>query len=262
MKTAIGQLATPMPDNFYSLCANVVSTVRQDIQSTTVDGVDLQLAIWNLPPEVSSFLANIKFSEDVVYQTYRFALQNGNSELQEFIASGKNNGESIIMAYMKVLVQGTAIQQYIETQSCHRNFWGDNNCHTDYNPRGFTTDEVMTIQNGLIFHGYNSLMVEIDQLNNVVKALPHIEAKEIKKIHVHATDGEKINWLEKAIVQSYKQMKDQFNTETHSEVVKKISNLGFDSFVSDAEIKYIKNMDSKYFDAFSANLVNGLDVKD
>ena len=104
MKTAIGQLATPMPDNFYSLCANVVSTVRQDIQSTTVDGVDLQLAIWNLPPEVSSFLANIKFSEDVVYQTYRFALQNGNSELQEFIASGKNNGETIIMAYMKVLV--------------------------------------------------------------------------------------------------------------------------------------------------------------
>jgi hypothetical protein len=71
-----------------------------------------------------------------------------------------------------------------------------------------------------------------------------------------------MNWLEKAIVQSYKQMKEQFNIETHSEVVKKISNLGFDSFVSDAEIKYIKNMDSKYFDAFSANLVNGLDVKD
>jgi len=71
-----------------------------------------------------------------------------------------------------------------------------------------------------------------------------------------------MNWLEKAIVESYKQMKDQFDTETHSEVVKKISNLGFNSFVSDAEIKYIKNMDSKYFDAFSANLVNGLDVKD
>jgi hypothetical protein len=104
MKSAIGQLATPMPGNFNSLCTNVVSTVSQDIQSTTMDGVDGLLATWNLPPQVSSFLANIKFSEDVVYQTYRFALQNGNSELQEFIASGKNNGESIIMAYMKVHV--------------------------------------------------------------------------------------------------------------------------------------------------------------
>lgn len=109
MKSAIGQLATPLPGNFNALCTNVVANVNQDIQSTTIDGVDGVLAAWNLPPQVSSFLANIKFSEDVVYQTYRFALQSGNSDLQEFIASGKNNGESIIMAYMKVNVQGTPI---------------------------------------------------------------------------------------------------------------------------------------------------------
>ena len=48
--------------------------------------------------------------------------------------------------------------------------------------------------------------------------------------------------------------------QTHSEVVKKITNLGFNTFSEDAEIKYIKNMDGKYFDAFSQNLVNGLDV--
>ena len=71
-----------------------------------------------------------------------------------------------------------------------------------------------------------------------------------------------MNWLEKAIIESYKQMKAQFDVDTKSEVVKKITDLTFNSFVADAEIKYIKNMDSKYFTAFSANLVNGLDVAD
>lgn len=98
----------------------------------------------------------------------------------------------------------------------------------------------------------------MDSLNTFVEAIPHIQTKAITK--VHATDDEKLNWLEKAIVESYRQLKDQFNTETHSEVVTKISKLGFNSFVEDAEIRYIKNMDGKYFDAFAANLVSGLDV--
>jgi len=52
----------------------VVAGVEQDIQATTIDGVDGLLASWNLPTQVSSFLANIKFSEDVSYQTYRFSI--------------------------------------------------------------------------------------------------------------------------------------------------------------------------------------------
>ena len=49
LKSAIGQLNTPLPGNFNSLCTNVVSSVSQDIQSTTIDGVDGVLAAWNLP---------------------------------------------------------------------------------------------------------------------------------------------------------------------------------------------------------------------
>lgn len=116
MKSAISTLATPYPPAFGSLCTNVVSNVQQDIQETTMDGVDGVLAAWNLPQQVSSFLTNIKFSEEVTYQTYRFALQKGNSELEEFVASGKNTGDKIIMAYMKVHVQGTPIQQYVKTR--------------------------------------------------------------------------------------------------------------------------------------------------
>jgi hypothetical protein len=55
-------------------------------------------------------------------------------------------------------------------------------------------------------------------------------------------------------------MKEQFEGETHTDVVKKITDLGYNSFVEDAEIKYIKNIDGKYFDAYSQNLVNGLNV--
>lgn len=150
----------------------------------------------------------------------------------------------------------------MRTQSCSRTWYGRKKCHDVDNPRGFTTDEVMSIQNGLIYHGYNKLNAEVDQLATFVEALPHIEMNSVTKVHVHATDSEKLNWLEKAITESYRQLKEQFDTETHSEVVKKITNLGFNSFVEDAEIKYIKNMDGKYFDAFTLNLVSGLDVDD
>jgi hypothetical protein len=162
------------------------------------------------------------------------------------------------MAYMKVHVRGTPIQQYVVTRQCTRKLLVFRSCHDVYNPRGFSTDEVMAIQNGFLYFGYQKLNSEVDQLNNFVEAIPHIQAKAITK--VHATEDEKTNWLDKAIVESYRQMKAQFDGEVHSEVVKKISKLGFNSFVEDAEIKYIKNMDGKYFNAFAANLVAGLDV--
>jgi hypothetical protein len=106
------------------------------------------LATWNLPKQVSSFLANIKFSEEVIYQTYRFALQHGTSELQEFVASGRHTGDKIIMAYMKVIVRGTSIQQYVKTRECKTSWLVFKKCHDVYNPRGFTTNEVIAIQKG------------------------------------------------------------------------------------------------------------------
>ena len=160
MRAAIDTLSTPYPPAFGGLCTNVVSNVQQDIQQTTFDGVDGLLAYWNLPQQVSSFLANIKFSEEVTYQTYRFALQQGTSELQEFVASGRNTGDSIIMAYMKVHVQGTPIQQYVVTRQC-KTRWFKKRCNDVYNPRGFTTGEVMDIQNGLLYFGYLKLREQV-----------------------------------------------------------------------------------------------------
>jgi len=116
LKSAIGALNTPMPPAFNSLAKNVVATSSSDIKLTDMAGVDGVLASWNLPKEVASFLSNIKFAESVTYQTYRFALKTGASSLQEFVASGKNNGNSITMAFIKVNVQGTPIQQYVVTR--------------------------------------------------------------------------------------------------------------------------------------------------
>ena len=105
-----------------------MSYVQKDVQQTTVDGVDKLLAAWKLPPQVSNFLKNIKYSEEVTYQTYKFALKVGTSELQEFVASGRNNGEKIVMAYMKVHVMGTSIQQYFTTRHCKKTL-GISKCH-------------------------------------------------------------------------------------------------------------------------------------
>jgi hypothetical protein len=117
----------------------------------------------------------------------------------------------------------------------------------------------MSIQNGLLFHGYNKLLSEVDSLNTMLAISMEIAEPSTHLLQA-TTETEQLNWLEKAIISSYKQLKDQFDTQTQSEVVRKITNLGFNTFSEDAEIKYIKNMDGKYFDAFSQNLVNGLDV--
>jgi hypothetical protein len=61
---------------------------------------------------------------------------------------------------------------------------------------------------------------------------------------VRATKGtEPQNWLEKAIKSSNLVMKDQFNVKTHSEATKKITNLGFNSFVLNADIRSIKEIE-------------------
>ncbi len=52
--------------DFYRLnqiAANVQSQVSQDIQETSVEGLDAVIAAWNLPNEVSEFLSFLKFSE-------------------------------------------------------------------------------------------------------------------------------------------------------------------------------------------------------
>ena len=76
-------------------------------------------------------------------------------------------------------------------------------CHDVYTIRGFTENEFKDILNGFMYFGYNKLKSEVDQLNNYVKALPHIEAKAITK--VHATEAEKTNWVDEVIVESYRQ---------------------------------------------------------
>jgi hypothetical protein len=77
-----------------------------------------------------------------------------------------------------------------------------NKCNDVYNPRGYTTNEIMNIQNGFLFFGYHKLKSEVDSLNAFVEAIPHIETKAITK--VHETEDEKTNWLDKAIVESYR----------------------------------------------------------
>lgn len=77
---------------------------------------------------------------------------------------------------------------------------------------------------------------------------------------VMAYDGEKQNWLERAVVETYKNMKAQFEGESKREVVQRIQKLGFENFVQDAEIKFIKNLQGKYFPNFSKDLLNSLNV--
>jgi Tfp pilus assembly protein FimT len=77
MKSSVQALNKKLPGRFNSLVTNIKANVAQDIKETTPEGVDSILSNWNLPQEVTEFLATIKFSESVKYQTYRFALRIG-----------------------------------------------------------------------------------------------------------------------------------------------------------------------------------------
>jgi hypothetical protein len=55
-------------------------------------------------------------------------------------------------------------------------------------------------------------------------------------------------------------MKGQFDGQTKSKIVKKITKLSFTKFVEDCEIKYIREMDASNYESFAANLISGLDT--
>jgi hypothetical protein len=97
-----------------------------------------------------------------------------------------------------------------------------------------------------------------------VDAFPHIHSKTVSRISsTTSVDDEKQNsLLEKAVIESYKNMRAKFEGETKREFVKKISNLGFDSLLENAEIKFIKNMQGQYFDAFADNFITSLIVEE
>ena len=83
---------TPLPGNFGQFARNVAANVALDIRDTDINGVDSTLAAWGLPAEVNNFLANIKFSESIQYQTYKFVVKNNDFSLGEFVAAGRNDG--------------------------------------------------------------------------------------------------------------------------------------------------------------------------
>jgi hypothetical protein len=65
----------------------------------------------------------------------------------------------------------------------------------------------MSIQNGLLFHGYNKLLNEVDSLNTLL-AVSMETVESTTHLLQASTEAEQLNWLEKAIISSYKQLKE------------------------------------------------------
>ena len=83
--------------------------MEEDIQETNVAGVDAIISGWKLPAKVANFLSNIKYSKEVIYQTFNFALLVDDAKLQEFVASASKNGDKVNIAYLKAESTGTPI---------------------------------------------------------------------------------------------------------------------------------------------------------
>jgi hypothetical protein len=167
MRAVVNSLSTPMPGNFGQFVGSVFSDVALDIRDTDIGGVDPVLAAWGLPAEVNNFLANIKFSESVHYQTYKFVLKHNDVSLGEFVASGRNDGGQISLAFIKVNVHANPIQQYDTVKVCKR-IIGIKRCHDEKRARAFNLGELQVIQEGMMHHGYAKLLEKANTINMAV----------------------------------------------------------------------------------------------
>ena len=92
LRAVVNTLNQPLPNNFGDFVSSVSTDVALDVRDTDMAGVDPTLAAWGLPGEVTSFLSNIKYAESVQYQTFKFVVRNGEANLGEFVAAGRNFG--------------------------------------------------------------------------------------------------------------------------------------------------------------------------
>lgn len=59
------------------------------------------------------------------------------------------------------------------------------------------------------------------------------------------------DWLINAIIQSYTQLKQDFQAKTQSQQVQRITSLGFTTFEESAQIQYISNLQGAYFNNYA-----------
>jgi hypothetical protein len=110
LKQSISQLNKALPADYPKLATATTTEVSFDTEICTPDQVPNTLALWKLPAEVHDFMLQLSFSEEAVFKTYNFVVQNGDAHLDEFVASGKNINNLVTMTYMKVTAKATGIQ--------------------------------------------------------------------------------------------------------------------------------------------------------
>lgn len=192
--------------------------------------------------------------EEAVFKTFHFVVQNGEAHIDEYVASGKNVNNVVTMTYMKVVSQTTTIQQYQSVESCH-SCWIFARCCNNHNEnRGFTLGELTDIQHGLLHYGYTALLAQVNQVRPA--ALAHAT-----KLALKQSSGDKNNEdLETSLEKSYRLLKEEFQTETKSEVVKSVIGLRFDEYEQNTQIQYVKGLAGAHFDDYANYLMTLVDI--
>jgi hypothetical protein len=76
-------------------------------------------------------------------------------------------------------------------------------------------------------------------------------------------DGsEEMNWLERAIVESYNNLKAEFEGAEKREVVARITSLSFLTFTEKAKIKFVKGMEMSKYPEFIDYVMKYLTIRD
>jgi hypothetical protein len=78
-----------------------------DAQNVAPGQVQALVSSWPIPDEVKNFLFNLAWSETVSFQTYHFALANGQTSVNEVIATGRNLNGRVDVAYISATSRGT-----------------------------------------------------------------------------------------------------------------------------------------------------------
>lgn len=254
LKNSIAQLNTPLPGDYPRLASVPATQVSFDTQQTTPANVPTVLRNWQLPAEVYNFMLQISFMEEAVFKTFHFVVSNGQSHVDEYVASGKNINSVVTMTYMKVVSQASTIQQYQSVRTCHKCWLFAKCCKNHNENRGFTLAELTDIQHGLLHYGYTALLAKV---NEVKPAALEFATKQVLR---PALGDKNVIDLEQSLENSYNILKEKFQTETKTEVVKSVIGLRFDEFEQNTQIQYVKNLQGAHFDDYANYLMSLVNI--
>ncbi len=152
-----------------ALITNLQASSTNNFANTTLASIKSVLQQWQLPSDLVTKFMVAAYSQSSTVNSFAFGVRTGKASFSQYVGASLLTPDSTIhIAVAHVTVTGTPVQQYelVPTQKCHSCFFYGN-CCTNGNSnvkRGFTQDELESMQLSMEQEGFQALSVELTNI--------------------------------------------------------------------------------------------------